>query len=82
MIMSMNDRIVVNIKLYKQEVKGFERLFGIKLKPYFDNITGFNIVKFDKHFVKTPDGKSLAEVIRTKYGDEAEALCLRLIVGV
>ncbi len=40
--------------------------------------TGFNIVKFDKHLA-VPEGISLKEWIRQKYGEDAVTLIETLI---
>jgi hypothetical protein len=48
----------------------FIQIFGVKLMAYFDFLTGFDIVRFDELFLKSPDGKSVKDVVLEKYGKE------------
>lgn len=48
----MTDFILRNIETYKRYAKPFEQIFGCKLKTLFDNITGFDPVKFDDEVVQ------------------------------
>ena len=76
----MTDFIAVNIQRYRKYAREFERVFGCKLKPYFNNITGFDVVKFDEEFVQAPDGRSTAEVVEKKWGPDAVKL-IRSLIG-
>lgn len=58
--------------------KIFRQTFGVQLMNYFSFITGFDIIKFDEKFLKTPDGISMGEYIREKYGEEAVDLIKNL----
>lgn len=59
--------------------KEFQRIFGVSLKSYYDYFTGFDIVKFDEECIKTPDNKSMREVVFESYGEEGEELINTLI---
>jgi hypothetical protein len=52
------------------EVTWFEQTFKVKFKDYWSPLFGFDVTKFDE-LIKTPDGKSLNQVIKKKYGKEA-----------
>jgi len=68
-----------NAKLFSENKDEFKRIFGINLLDYFCPITGFDIVRFDDNFIKSPDGKSMRQVIQEKYGNEGVELIERLI---
>ena len=53
------DLIKSNDRTYRENAKEFKRIFRINLKPLWDNITGFDIVRFDDEFIKSPDGQSM-----------------------
>lgn len=59
-----------NDKKYRQYAHEFAELFGIHLRPFWDNVTGFDIVKFDDHIIQSPDGQSMEDVIQSEYGNE------------
>lgn len=46
----------------------FEGWSKICIEALCHQITGFDVVKFDKEYVKSPDGKSLAEVVEERWG--------------
>ena len=54
----------------------FQSVFGISLGKFWSVLTGFDIVKFDEEFMKTPDGTSTEEYVKQKYG-EAELSVVR-----
>lgn len=68
-----------NDKKYRRYAHEFAELFGIHLKPFWDNITGFDIVKFDDHIIQSPDGLSIKDVISKEYSNEAVELIEHLI---
>ena len=47
----------------------FQSVFGVSLGKFWSVLTGFDIVKFDEEFMKTPDGISTEEFVRQKYGE-------------
>ena len=56
------------------EVK-FKEIFGVSLKSFYGSalemaMFGFDLIKFDKEFLKTPDGKSVNDYVKEKYGIE------------
>ena len=68
-----------NDKLYRQYAHEFAELFGIHLRPFWNNITGFDIVKFDEHIIQSPDGQSMEDVINNEYGKEGVNIIKNLI---
>ena len=64
-------------KKYNEE---FCRIFcPARLSQYYEPIFGFNIVRFDQEIIKTPDGKSMANIIKKQYGERAEQIISELI---
>ena len=57
----------------------FRRVFGVPVNPYWDLVTGFDVVKFDDEFIKAPDGVSTAQAVEAKYGADAVKLIYALI---
>ena len=57
----------------------FSSIFGVSLKRYWDNMFGFDVVKFDDEFIKAPDGISTAQAIEEKYGKDAVEL-IRILI--
>lgn len=55
----------------------FRAVFGEDLADYWDNLTGFNIIKFDA--VLCPGDRSVEEVIREKYGQDGFDVILDVI---
>ncbi len=51
---------------YQQE---FQLMFGISLSGFWNVLTGFDVIKFDEKFLKTPDGISTVEFVKRNYGD-------------
>ena len=40
--------IADNIERYKRYAREFEEIFGCKLMPFWDQLTGFDVIKFDE----------------------------------
>jgi hypothetical protein len=57
----------------------FKRLFGVDLGGYWDNITGFDVVKFDDH-VKPGKNESSIDAVRRQWGQEGVDMILKLLV--
>lgn len=68
-----------NDKLYRKHEHEFAELFGIHLRPFWDNITGFDIVKFDDHIIQSPNGQSMEDVLQAEYGDEGVSIIQSLL---
>lgn len=68
------DFMLENRKKYIRYNTLFYRTFGVQLKNYWNNITGFDIIKFDEEFVKPPEGVSTAQAVGAKYGEAAVRL--------
>lgn len=59
--------------------KDFENIFHIRFMNYFDWITGFDIVKFDEQFLKTPEDTSTKDFVTTQYGKEGVTVIEKLL---
>ena len=70
-----------NKERYTKHAPRFRQIFGVQLKPFWDNLTGFDLIKFDDEVVKPPNGQSTKKVIKERWGDEAVAMILELIGG-
>lgn len=61
----------------------FEEIFKVKLSDYWyqmPNIDlGFDVIKFDEEFLKTPDGVSTAQYLDKLYGVEVRKFVQSLI---
>ena len=68
-----------NRDVYGQEHRNFTNMFGAGLMVYWDNLTGFDVVKFDEEFLKSPDGKSVEDITRERYGDEGVRILKALL---
>lgn len=73
------NRILQHVENYKRYAPKFQQIFGVRLKTYWDNIIGFDCVKFDEEFIQSGD-ESCHDVIKAKYGDEASRIC-RVLLG-
>ena len=58
--------------------KEFYNIFKKPLTFFYDDITGFDLIKLDD-WLKVPDGQSMEKFISEKYGKEAVSLIRRLI---
>ena len=74
----MKQQILKNINKRKKYHYQFKEIFNIELSNFFDNITGFDIIKFDE-WLDTPDGKSCSDFITEKYGINATKMIEDLI---
>ena len=75
----MHDIVKKNLDLRKKYHREFKMVFGIDLANYFDNITGFDVVKFDSEFVKPRTEESACAAVKRQWGDDAVALVMSLI---
>ncbi len=66
-------------KLYLDNALEFQKIFGRRLFGFWDNLVGFDIVKFDEEFIKSAVDQSLKDAVFEKYGEAAVALLYRLI---
>ena len=69
-----------NLDLRRKYHKEFEQTFNVRLAPFFDNLTGFDSIKFDQEVVKSEWG-CMRDAVRTKWGDAGVELILNLIGG-
>jgi hypothetical protein len=76
---SLSDICLANNKLCSQHAAEFRRIFGIQLKPYFNPITGFDIVKFDADVVKSTNDESVYDAVRRCFGQAGADLCEKLL---
>ena len=68
-----------NLELYGQTYREFTEMFGVSLRSYWNNITGFDIVRFDDDVIKSPENESMGATVLETYGQEAYDLIRRLI---
>ena len=61
-----------------EQQKAFHDIFKKPLNFFYDDITGFDLIKLDD-WLKVPDGQSMENFILEKYGKEAVSLIRRLI---
>lgn len=66
------------VELYKKHARQFEQVFGQKLKLYWDNMTGFNIVKFDDEIVLSGDS-CMKDKVQERWGQAGVDLMMALI---
>jgi len=57
----------------------FRKVFGVELRGYWDNVTGFDIVKFDADFI--PPKECAKEHIQKRFGQAGVNLILKLIAA-
>lgn len=67
---------------YLAHYENFQQIFKVPLSKFWDQITGFDIVKFDEEVIKPPEGVSTKQLIEEKYGNGAVELCNKLIHNV
>jgi hypothetical protein len=75
----MRDLLMAKKLCYDQHAPKFQRIFGIRLRPYWDMLTGFNVVKFDEEFVKPADGTSTRDAVLAQWGEEGVDLIVALM---
>lgn len=64
---------------YMAHATEFQHIFGRRLFDFWDNITGFDVIKFDEQFIKPDEGQSTQDAVRGKYGDIAVELIHKLL---
>ncbi len=72
------ERFTRNKEKVERYRKQFHKVFGLQLYSYLNIITGFDIIKFDKHLC-VPGGISTREYINQKYGEDAVRLIEMLL---
>ncbi len=65
--------------LASQYAQEFQDIFKTPLRSYFSPYTGFDIIGFDKKFIRPPEGVSTKEAIIQKYGERAAELVTLLL---
>ena len=78
--MSFRDFVMNNHKLLHENKVKFYQIFSITLSKYLNQITGFDLVEFDRR-IKVPDGISTKDFIETKYGKVGVTIIENLIGG-
>ena len=58
--------------------EAFQETFGVPLRNFIDNLTGFNILDFDAK-MNPPEGQSLADYLTEKYGESATKLVFSVL---
>lgn len=72
------DHITRNLDRYRRLAPRFARIFGRQLRPYWNNLTGFDVIKFDD-LVKPGKKESTKDAVLRRYGQEGVDLVYRLI---
>lgn len=57
----------------------FKTIFGVHLRKFWDNVTGFDVLKFDE-FVGAGD-RSTYEVVAERFGEDGVKMIKRLIAA-
>ena len=78
--MTFTEMIQRNIKLYGDNRVEFANTFHVPLRKFWDNLCGFDIVKFDR-WVLCPENRSLSSWLKEHFNDEAHDLIVKLIGG-
>jgi hypothetical protein len=73
-----HDYIADSLAKYRRLAPEFRRVFGRLLKPYWDHLTGFDVIAFDD-FIKPGKKESTKDAVKRKYGDEGVQLVEQLI---
>jgi hypothetical protein len=76
---SLYDFMLKNRKLYMQYSTLFYKIFGVQLSRFWNNMFGFDVIKFDEEFIKPPEGVSTAQEVERKYGEVGLRLIKSLI---
>lgn len=64
---------------YQQYYREFYDTFGVPLKHYWDNLSGFDVVKFDD-YLQPPEGVSSYDHCAARFGkDSADFILNRLL---
>lgn len=63
----------------RDQTQSFRETFGSPLRSFWDNITGFDVIKFNDEIIKAPNGESTASVVKGKYGQEGIDLVMDLL---
>ena len=71
--------IVDNIRRRDANMTDFHNTFHVRLKDYWDNITGFDVVAFDKKVIMPKPNESTRDAIERRYGSAAVKIIRRLI---
>lgn len=76
--MSISQYFRKNIELYGKYRLEFADVFGTALKPYFDNLLGFDIIAFDEKVLQPKVNESSAQATYRKYGNKG----LKILFGL
>jgi hypothetical protein len=71
--MTLREIVLHNKKLVHDHEATFQATFGVSLSSFWELVTGFDIVKFDK-WLETPDGVSTHDYLLQKYDQNALTL--------
>jgi hypothetical protein len=77
--LTLQDVFRANLKLRGDYYRKFGATFGWPLASFFNNLTGFDIVKFDDVVVKPPDGTSTKDAVFARWGQEGVDIILGLL---
>lgn len=57
----------------------FQKIFGVPLSAYFDNVFGFDIVRFDDEVIRAQNDESIKDAVVRQYSREAADLIWELL---
>ena len=77
--LTLEDVFRSNLKLRGDFYRRFGATFGWPLASFFNNLTGFDIIKFDDVVVKAPEGTSIKDAVIARWGQEGEDIILGLL---
>ena len=75
---SFADLVMDNRAVYVKYTGKFYSTFSRSLKTFWDNLTGFDICRFDEEVVKSPDGTSMRDTIAQRWSEDAAKMISEL----
>jgi len=75
---TLGDHLAQNAAKCSRLYERFGQIFCRSLADFWDNLTGFDVVVFDR-FIGPGENESTADAVKRKYGEEALALVKGLI---
>ena len=76
---TISDYIYSNAEKRAKHYSEFQSIFAVSLRGFWDNVTGFDVIKFDE-FISPADGVSCYAATAEKFGERSAALIKELLV--